>query len=120
MDDLEIIGQTFYNTAIHFKTLRALICNPSAYSQKINMANGEDANFKSDPTVKNLKELLIKEAVTNRTPVSTPRTKRKQKRILRELDSSADSASSSSSSEDDDDSATVAVREPVSTSPNLP
>lgn len=63
IDDLEITRQTFYNTAIHFKTLRAIICNPSVYSQKLNMSN-EDAQFKSEATVKNMKELFIKEAVT--------------------------------------------------------
>ena len=48
VDDLEVIGQTFYNTAIHFKMLRALICNPYVYAQKMNMANREDVQFKSN------------------------------------------------------------------------
>ena len=79
IDDLEVIGQSFYNTAIHFKTLRALICNPYAYAQKMNMANGEDAQFKSEASVKNLKELFIKETVTVKTPVATPHKKRIKK-----------------------------------------
>lgn len=109
----KVIGQTFYNTAIHFKTLRAIIRNPLAYSQTLNMANGEDTNFKSEPTVKNMKELFIKEAVTSRTPIATPRTRWKQRRILQDLDEgSRNSESSSSSSDDDDDSAAVAVAGP--------
>ena len=79
INDLEVIGQLFYNTAIHFKTLRALICNRYVYAQKMNMANGEDAQFKSEASVKNLKELFIK-AVTVRTPVATPWTKKEPKK----------------------------------------
>ena len=79
-------GQSFYNTAIHFKMLRALICNPYIYAQKMNMANGEDAQFKSEASVKNLKELFIKEAVTVRTPVATPRTKKEPKKDTARFD----------------------------------
>ena len=43
VDDLEVIGEAFYNTAIHFKMSRALVCNPYVYAQKMNMANREDA-----------------------------------------------------------------------------
>lgn len=111
IDDLEITRQTFYNTAIHFKTLRAIICNPSAYSQKLNMSN-EDAQFKSEATVKNMKELFIKEAVTVRTPSATPQTKRNQRKILNDLEensSHSEDSSSSSSDDDDADAAAIAV-----------
>lgn len=113
IDDLEITRQTFYNTAIHFKTLRAIICNPSAYSQKLNMSNKEDAQFKSEATVKNMKELFIKEAVTVRTPSATPQTKRNQRKILNDLEEnsshSEDSSSSSSDDDDDDDADAAAI-----------
>lgn len=111
VDDLEITRQTFYNTAIHFKTLRAIICNPSVYSQKLNMSN-EDAQFKSEATVKNMKELFIKEAVTVRTPSATPQTKRNQRKILNDLEensSHSEDSSSSSSDDDDADAAAIAV-----------
>ena len=103
VDDLEVIGQAFYNTAIHLKTLRALICNPYVYAQKMNMANREDAQFKSEASVKTLKELFIKEAVTVRTPVATPRKKRNQKKILHDLEDDSNSENSTTSSSDDDD-----------------
>ena len=64
MEDLEIVGNMFYTTAIRFKTLRALICNPAIFAQKLHMANGADADFKKDPSIKNMKELFIKEVVT--------------------------------------------------------
>ena len=50
------------------------------------MANGEDAQFKSEASVKNLKELFIKEAVTVRTPVATPRTKKEPKKDTARFD----------------------------------
>ena len=107
IDDLEIIGQTFYNTAIHFKTLRALICNPTEYAGKINMANGHDNELKSDPSVKNVKELFIKEAVTVRTPAPSPKQKRNHRQILKDLEEEQSEHSTegtfSSSSDDDDD-----------------
>ena len=112
IDDLEIIGQTFYNTAIHFKTLHALICNPSAYAMKVNLANGQDTEFKTDPTVTNMKELFIKEAVTVRTPGATRKRKWNQKKNLKDLEDRSDnsdvsSSSSSSDDDDDDDDSTV-------------
>ena len=60
MGDLDVIGNTFYTMAIHFKTLRALICNPTMFAQKLHMANGADSDFKKDPSVKNMKQLLIR------------------------------------------------------------
>ena len=114
IDDLEIIGQAFYNTAIHFKTLRALICNPGEYATKINMANGHDKELKSDPSVKNIKELFIKEAVTVRTPGLSPKRKRNHKQILRDVeerneDSTESSSSLSSDDDDDEDNAAVSA-----------
>lgn len=49
MDDLEIVGNTFFATAMHLKTLRAIICNPAVYAQKLHMENREDADLKEDP-----------------------------------------------------------------------
>jgi len=103
MDDLEIIGQTFYNTAVHFKTLRAIICNPPVYAQKLHVANGEGAAFKRDPLVKNLKELFIKEAVTIRTPVPTPRSHRTRRKILNELSDDFNTLDEISTSSEDDE-----------------
>ena len=100
MDDLKVIGSAFYTTTIHYKVLRTLICNPANYAQKLQMANGADANFKKDPSVKNMKELLIKEVVTVKTPVKSARSEASQKRILQELDEDSAELSEESSSDD--------------------
>ena len=52
MDDLEIIGNCFFTMAMHFKTLRALICNPKVYGEKSAMANGADSQLKSNQVSK--------------------------------------------------------------------
>ena len=97
MDDLEIIGNCFFTTAMHFKTLRVLICNPKVYGQTSAMANGADSELKSNPTVKTVKELLMKEACTvRRVSHETPK---KRHQILDELN---DSDSTSDHSKDDE------------------
>lgn len=68
LDDLEIIGNTFFTMAMHFKTLRALTCNPLIYALQIAMANGMDTELKKDPCVKNIRDLFIKEVVTVQKP----------------------------------------------------
>ena len=78
------------------------------------MGNGEDVQFKRDATVKNMKELFIKEAVTVRTPAPTLHTKQNQRKILNDLE---DSSSSSSDDDDDKDSAAIAVQNVMQTPP---
>lgn len=100
LDDLEIIGNTFFTMAMHFKTLRALICNPLIYAQQIAMANGMDTELKKDLCVKNIRDLFIKEVVTVQKPKLPSRSNRNQTKILDELTKS----SSLSASEHSNDS----------------
>ena len=90
MDDLEIIGNCLFTTAMHFKTLRALICNPKIYGQKSAMANGADSELKTNPSVKTVKELFMIEACTvRRVSHETPK---KRHQILDELNDSDSSS----------------------------
>ena len=90
-DDLEMLGQILYTTAVNYKVLRALIKNVNHYAKTIQLPEGEDLKFKTDPSVKNLKQLFIKLAV-NAPP--TPKADRAASRkLLSELES-ADEAES--------------------------
>lgn len=99
-DNLEQLGTAFYLITMHEEMARVLTSDYNTYASKINMSDGSDRMFKTEPSLKTLQEFWTAHVTqNNEMPNKTTTYKRNLLKGLDDFDQSTSSESSSDEQE---------------------